>query len=152
MAMTSVIEGHPLQPAVDKLILENKSTRDISKFLHENGVELSHVGVGKYVKSHKDFIKVEVTKQVKEIRAAAIEQQVTAQMFLTALVQKGYDKLLKGDYDDSSLRDIIAAARILVPTQIQADIATTVTMEDVITTLSEESDTDDSEQESDTSD
>lgn len=146
--MASIINGHPLQPEVDRLLLEGKSTRYISNYLKEHGVALSHNGVANYARSLKEDIHDEVARQVTEIRAAATEQQVTAQMFLQALVQKGYSKLLNGDYDNVSLKNVIAAARILVPTQINADVTTTITMEDVISALSEESDCLDSEQES----
>lgn len=136
--MARILDGHELQPAIDKLILEKKSSRQISKFCKENGLLLSHMAISEYINDNKDRIQLGVREQVEKIRQEAIEEGVSTQVFLQAVIKKGYDKLLAGDYDDASLKDIISAARILMPLQVEADVNATISMEDVIKTLSME--------------
>lgn len=143
--MVSKIDGHPLQPEIEKLITDGKSTREISAYCKEHDFIVSHVAIARYIGrgGDKDAIKKEVNKRMQVIREEKIERQVTSQAFLEALMSKGYEKLLNGDYENVSVRDLIAAARILMPLQVEADVVTTVTMEDVVTTLSDISDGED---------
>jgi len=134
-----ILHGHSLQPAVDKLILENKTSREISNYCKENGLNVSHVLIARYTKEQKDVIRIEVDKRVKEIRHAAVTEQVATQVFLQTIIDKAYQDMQDGKLE-ISLKLALDAARILMPAKIQADITTTLSMEDVIATLNQEAD------------
>jgi len=140
----SILDGHTLQPDVDKLILEHKSSREISAYCKANGFNLSHVAVARYMKEAKDVIKIEVDKRVEEIRNQAVTEQVATQVFLQSIINKAYQDMQDGTIE-VTLKMAIDAARILMPTQIVADVTTTISMEDVISTLSQEGEVDDNE-------